>query len=294
MKIKILLCIQFILPVLLFAQQASSSNYNLMDYGLFSGHLTGNNEPASTNYIAEVNTIGARSEDKMESTSYDIYSGFVGLEFGETPLPVVLSSFTVTLSNSKPRLNWITQTELGNAFWNVYRSISQNLGQASILNIEPIEGAGTTSEPTEYNFTDHYGIEGGTTYWYWIESISYDGVSDIYGPIYLTIPPGINDPGTPQIPQHYGLYQNFPNPFNPTTLISFGLKNACVGTLTIYNIKGQKIKTLFMGNIPGNEVVSVVWNGRDDSGKEVTSGVYLYQLVTNTKEKYLMKMILVK
>ncbi|MEA2095255.1 MAG: T9SS type A sorting domain-containing protein [Candidatus Cloacimonadota bacterium] len=294
MKIRLLLILLFILPLFLCAQQATSTNYKLLDYGLFNGYLTGNNEPESSNYIAEVNTVGALSEDKMESMGYDLYSGFVGLEFGEAPLPVILSSFTVTLTNNKPRLNWVTQTEQSNAYWNVYRSISQNLGQAIILNIDPIEGAGTSSEPTEYVFIDQYGIEGGTTYWYWIESISYDGNGEIYGPVYLTIPPGIDDPGTPQIPQHYGLYQNFPNPFNPTTLISFGLKNDCMGELTIYNIKGQKIKTLFMGNIPGNEIVSVVWNSRDDDGKEVASGVYLYQLITDNKEKHLMKMLLVK
>lgn len=294
MNLKLLLISLIILPVLLVAQQAASSNFILQDYGLFNGHLTGNSEPESSNYIAEVNTVGGLSAGRLSSGSYYQYPGFIGMEFGDAPLPVTLSSFTVTLQNSKPRLNWITQTETGNAYWNVYRSISQNLGQANILNIEPIEGAGTTSEPTEYSFTDHYGIEGGTTYWYWIESISNDGVNDLYGPAYLTIPYGIDDPGTPQVPQHYGLYQNFPNPFNPTTLISFGLKNSCIGELAIYNIKGQKIKTLFFGNIPGDEIVSLVWNSRDDSGKKVSSGVYFYQLTTDKKEKYMMKMLLVK
>ncbi len=294
MKLKFLYILLLTLPVLLFAQQATSANYKLLDYGLFNGNLAGDNEPASANYIAEVNTVGALSEDKMASMGYDLYSGFVGLEFGEAPLPVILSSFTVTFTNSKPRLDWVTQTEQGNAFWNVYRSISQNLGQAAILNVDPIEGAGTSSVPTEYVFIDQYGIEGGATYWYWIESNSYDGVSDIYGPVYLTIPPGIDDPGTPQIPTHYGLYQNFPNPFNPSTLICFAVKNDCVGELTIFNVRGQKIKTLYVGNIPGDEIVSVVWNSRDDGGKEVASGVYLYQLITNNKEKHLMKMLLVK
>jgi len=294
MKLKYLYILLLALPVLLSAQQASSSNYLLQDYGLFNGHLTGNDEPESSNYIAEVNTVGAFSEDKIESTSYDMYPGFVGLEFGETPLPVTLSSFTVSLSNNRPYLNWITQTEQGNAYWNVYRSISQNLGQAMILNVEPIEGSGTTSEPTAYSFVDQYGIEGGTTYWYWIESISYDGDSDLYGPVYLFIPPGINDPGLPQIPKYYGLYQNFPNPFNPTTMICFAVKEECLGELTVYNIRGQKIKTLYQGNIPGKEIISVVWDSRDNAGKDVASGVYIYRLVTNTKERYLMKMLLVK
>ena len=209
-------------------------------------------------------------------------------------LPVILSNFNAQYINNTPTVYWCTQSESNNAYWNVYRSISQNLGQATILNINPIEGTGTSSVPTEYCFIDQHQIEGGMTYWYWIECVGYDGVSDLYGPVCLTILPGINEPITPQTPTYFGLYQNFPNPFNPSTLICFAVKDACVGELSIYNVRKQKIRTLYLGNIPKDEMVSVIWDSKDESGKEVASGVYIYQLITNNKERYLRKMLLVK
>ena len=76
MKIKIMILLLFILPLLLSAQQAASTNYKLLDYGLFNGNLAGDNEPASTNYIAELNTVGGLSGEEMTSTIYNNYPGY--------------------------------------------------------------------------------------------------------------------------------------------------------------------------------------------------------------------------
>ncbi|MCK4652869.1 MAG: hypothetical protein KAU01_00305, partial [Candidatus Cloacimonetes bacterium] len=101
----------------------------------------------------------------------------------DQPLPVTLSSFTAIYANSTPILHWTTQSENSNLGWNVYRSFSQNLGQASQINNELIPGAGTTSEPTDYQFTDEYDAIVGQTYWYWLESISDAGETESYGPV---------------------------------------------------------------------------------------------------------------
>ena len=86
---------------------------------------------------------------------------------------------------------------------------------------------------------------------------------------------------------------NSPNPFNPTTTISFSLQNNSNIKLTIFNIKGQKIKTLKNEQYSkGNH--SVVWNGEDDSGKSVGSGVYFYKLNVNGKSKLVKKCLLLK
>ncbi len=73
---------------------------------------------------------------------------------------------------------------------------------------------------------------------------------------------------------------NHPNPFNPSTTISFNLAQESPVTIEVFNILGQKVKTLMndMG-IPGTN--SVVWNGTDDSGKNISSGIYLYRLKTD-------------
>ena len=72
------------------------------------------------------------------------------------------------------------------------------------------------------------------------------------------------------------------------------MKENCIGELSIYNVKGQKTKTLFTNSsIPRDELIITYWNGKDESGKEVSTGVYYYKLRT-TKEDFVRKMILLK
>ncbi len=73
---------------------------------------------------------------------------------------------------------------------------------------------------------------------------------------------------------------NYPNPFNPTTHINFSLKKAGKVELVIYNINGQKVRTLVDGEMAADNH-SVKWNGRDDRGNSVSSGTYFYRLQTS-------------
>ena len=88
------------------------------------------------------------------------------------------------------------------------------------------------------------------------------------------------------------LQQNYPNPFNPTTSISFNLKKADNVSLEIFNLKGQKVKTLVDEKLPADNN-TVIWNGKDENGNPVSSGVYLYKLksgkYTSSKKMILMK-----
>jgi hypothetical protein len=79
--------------------------------------------------------------------------------------------------------------------------------------------------------------------------------------------------GVDLLPTVTELNGNYPNPFNPTTNIKFSLKADSKVTLNIYNIRGQKVKTLINDNMEAG-YHTIVWNGRDDSGKSVSSGVY--------------------
>ena len=86
---------------------------------------------------------------------------------------------------------------------------------------------------------------------------------------------------------------NYPNPFNPTTTISFSIHEESEVELSIYNIKGQKIKSLLNDQIPTGEH-SIIWNGDDDFGNSVSSGVYLYKLNVNGKTEVVKKCLLLK
>ncbi|MFQ5629117.1 MAG: T9SS type A sorting domain-containing protein [bacterium] len=81
------------------------------------------------------------------------------------------------------------------------------------------------------------------------------------------------------IPSQYALQQNYPNPFNPSTTIEFGVPENHRGpvTLRIYNMLGQLVRELEDAEIrPG--VYRKMWNGQDEQGRQVSSGVYIYQM----------------
>jgi hypothetical protein len=103
---------------------------------------------------------------------------------------------------------------------------------------------------------------------------------------------GVNDNNAPQV-GNFSLNQNHPNPFNPSTTISFALtKNTPALELNIYNLKGQLVKTMFNGSLEkGNH--SLVWDGRDEKGASVSSGVYFYRLSDGTDSQQ-RKMLLMK
>jgi len=79
------------------------------------------------------------------------------------------------------------------------------------------------------------------------------------------------------------LHNNYPNPFNPETTISFSLPSEQEVSLNIYNLKGQKVRELVNGRMVSG-TYSVIWNGNNDSGKQAGSGLYFYKLKTEGKE----------
>ena len=100
----------------------------------------------------------------------------------------------------------------------------------------------------------------------------------------------VDEPSAPQISSI--LHQNYPNPFNPETTISFDLLASGPASLKIFNTKGQLVRTLVDSNLPGGKH-SYIWNGLDDNGLAVSSGLYLYRLSSGS-DTTTHKMILVK
>lgn len=94
------------------------------------------------------------------------------------------------------------------------------------------------------------------------------------------------------LPEIFALGQNYPNPFNPTTTITFSIAKPENVTLRIYNSQGQAVRTLtneFLN--PGH--YQVAWDGSDDSGRQLSSGIYLYRLQAGNLRQ-LKRMIFVK
>ncbi len=81
----------------------------------------------------------------------------------------------------------------------------------------------------------------------------------------------------PALPDEFVLHANVPNPFNPTTAIKFDLPEDVRCDLTVYNLNGRKVRTLVSEDVQAG-YHRVVWDGRDDSGKELPGGVYFYRI----------------
>jgi hypothetical protein len=97
---------------------------------------------------------------------------------------------------------------------------------------------------------------------------------------------------TPSLTRN-NLEQNVPNPFNPTTTIKYEVKESGLVSLRIYNVAGQLVKTLVDGQRTAGQVYEATWNGLNNGGQPVSSGVYFYKLVaknfTQTKKMVLLK-----
>ncbi len=85
--------------------------------------------------------------------------------------------------------------------------------------------------------------------------------------------------GNNVVPTDYALSQNYPNPFNPSTTIRYDLPEDGFLTIKIYNLLGQEVRALVSGDQTGG-MHSVLWDGRNNQGQVVASGIYLYRLHT--------------
>jgi hypothetical protein len=113
------------------------------------------------------------------------------------------------------------------------------------------------------------------------------------GPFLLTIDASaVNVEELKVIPESFALHANYPNPFNPTTTISYDLPKRSQVTLGIYDILGKKIKTLLNQSQDAGKRIAI-WDGTDNLGRQVSAGVYLYQIqagaFTQTRKMLLLK-----
>ncbi|OGG43279.1 MAG: hypothetical protein A3F84_12920 [Candidatus Handelsmanbacteria bacterium RIFCSPLOWO2_12_FULL_64_10] len=82
--------------------------------------------------------------------------------------------------------------------------------------------------------------------------------------------------GLEEVPESFGIDPNYPNPFNPATTIRYALPEASDVRLVVYNILGQQVRALAQGRQEAG-YYRVTWDGRDDAGRPVSSGLYLYR-----------------
>ena len=141
-----------------------------------------------------------------------------------------------------------------------------------------------------YEYIDK-NIKPNKNYFYYLEDVDIHGIRNKNDTIQVTVPL----PEKP--PKEYKLFQNYPNPFNPESWIPFQLAKTSEVNIRIYNATGQLIKTIELGSKQAGVYIeqskAAHWNGRNDMGKKVASGVYFYELRAE-KFRAIRKMLLLK
>ncbi|MCA0388799.1 MAG: T9SS type A sorting domain-containing protein [Bacteroidetes bacterium] len=191
---------------------------------------------------------------------------------GNVIVPVELTSFSSVISGNSVTLEWSTATETNNAGFTLERKSASG----SWIKAAEIQGAGTSTKPVEYRFSDNNLTPG--TYNYRLIQRDFDGRETIYSLLNEIV---ISVPG------QFELGQNYPNPFNPTTVIRFSLPVSGMTSLKVYNETGEEVATLVDGvREAGNYEISFDARG-------LSSGVYFYTLssgeFSQTKKLVLMQ-----
>jgi len=105
-------------------------------------------------------------------------------------------------------------------------------------------------------------------------------------------PVGVEGQGTGELPLTFDLKQNYPNPFNPSTVIAYQVPQNEMVTLEIYNTLGQKVRTLVNETQEAGQY-EITWDGKNGSGNQLSSGIYLYRITAGNYVK-VMKMVLLR
>ncbi len=233
----------------------------------------------------------------VQGVNGEDYDPLIDMGSTDSSLPVELSSFTAVGGNKEVVLEWATESELNNIGFIISRSTSEDgvyKELDSYKTLKELKGAGSITTQTTYHYVDGNLINE-TTYWYKLYDVHISGKVNELKTI-SAIPNADNDNYLANyIPEQYLLKQNYPNPFNPETKIEIQVpedEKAGFTQVSVYNAVGQKIRTLFNGQLnPG--IHFLIWDGKSDAGSGMPSGIYFYS-VKNNRYSEIKKMLLVR
>ncbi|MBN1349030.1 hypothetical protein JXJ21_06465 [candidate division KSB1 bacterium] len=206
--------------------------------------------------------IVAHTDWTLENYASRIDSGY-SVDNLRPPSPIVL----LNVAQDGIELSWDANTHDDVVRYQIYRSESPGFDPDVTANLIAITG--------DMHFKDMK-VRDGITYYYRVEAIDdawnatfSDEVNILFTEV--TLAP------VDALPTVYELCQNFPNPFNPVTEISYQVPCDGQVILEVYNVKGEKVATLVNGFSKAGKF-RILWNGRDDYGQIIASGIYLYRL----------------
>ncbi len=217
------------------------------------------------------------------------YSRFtLGSSTPDNPLPVQLVRFTAQPVEQGIALEWQTRSELNNLGFELWRKSDGDTAYRLIASYEwdeSLVGMGSSNLGKTYTYLD-VRVDPGMTYLYKLYDVDLSGRRHEQKTVMATFTAGdlvkIRGLG---LPQTLVLGQNYPNPFNQRTIIEFGVPQPQVGGLSrvellVFDLLGRKLRTLFQGELVAGHY-QTEWDGRDEAGRVVASGNYIYVLRVN-------------
>lgn len=232
-------------------------------------------EVVATNCYERINgsTSDGQLSTSWQSTAVASYTFTPGAA-NTTPLPVELASFTAKVIGGKVNLNWSTSTEVNNYGFEIERSLSSHssslnghLLPAEWEKIGFVAGSGNSNSLKEYSFADDFSNSAiqpfNHSIRYRLKQIDNDGTF-----VYSKEVEVLNSK-----PSTYQLSQNFPNPFNPSTVISYQLPVSSQVTLKVFDVLGNEVASLVnLQQEAGSYNVTL-------DASSLASGTYIYRLI---------------
>jgi photosystem II stability/assembly factor-like uncharacterized protein len=192
-------------------------------------------------------------------------SGLIVKYIDTSYVPVELTSFSVQTNDNNCLLQWATASELNNKGFYIERKKESGIYESLCF----LNGKGTTTEKNEYLYNDLNLSDG--LYKYRLKQVDFDGSYKFSNEVSINILSN---------PELFELSQNYPNPFNPVTKITFRTGKNGNAKLTIYNLLGEKIKTLFNNYVEAGKYYEVSFEADD-----LSTGFYIYVLVQFNKRE---------
>jgi hypothetical protein len=227
-------------------------------------NITGLTE--NTNYIIMV----CEYFGNPSSEEYITLTANLNPNTNQTPMPVEMMSFNFNIIEKNVLLKWSTASETNNSGFDVERASSKESGgppgseNSEFRKVGYVKGIGNSNTINNYTYVDA-GLSTGK-YKYRLKQTDYNGNFE-YHKLNQTVEIGL--------PKKFALKQNYPNPFNPVTKISFELPEDDIINLSVYDLKGSKIKEIINGRKSAGYYETYF------DGSTLSSGIYIVSLKTS-------------
>jgi hypothetical protein len=245
------------LRVLAVAALAAFASPAPAQYRVLHGHVGSGGGARSGGGYGAYDTAGQTAVGIATGASNWVKGGFWYCAGISSTVDVAFSSFVAELRDDAVRLAWEASGSTSFDGFHVYRSETTEEALARITGTPVAAGSGM-------EYRDETALAG-RAYLYRLGALTREG--EWFSPtLAVSLPP---KPTT--------LYQNYPNPFNPATSIAFYLEAAGTTNLSIFDVRGARVRTLVTRELAAGRHVET-WDGLSDAGERVASGVYYYRL----------------